>query len=376
MMDMAHSIADSTFAALKTWFPSGGWDGVPDMFGKVAIVTGSDSGIGLKTAEQLALHHAHVIMAVRNTDAAKQQVARIQEHSPWAKFTVMYLELSSYKSIRAFAEEFLASKLPLHVLVNNAGVLAPGPGHMTSEDGFEYTLAVNFFGPKYLTHLLLDRLKASAPSRIVNVASLGEMAGDIDWEDLGGSKLSHSGWQAYARSKLFLIMYSFDLNRRLRGTGVDVYAVHPGVVNSPGEGKSDKHYIMALLAYVGAHLNGQTEERGALSTLYAATEPRLQGRGGRYYGPNPFGLQVLGYAGGNTVERTPFNHYAKDPAACTQLYERASLLSRAAAAKSGDREAIQEMSQGNTEGLHTKAQGPTTLGSQGGFAPSAPGLRA
>ncbi|KAG2424334.1 hypothetical protein HXX76_014543 [Chlamydomonas incerta] len=152
-----------------------------------------------------------------------------------------------------------------------------------------------------------------------------------------GLELGSSGLTAYAASKLYLLMASRDLNRRLRGSGVDVFAVHPGIVSSPGEAKSDKSYPAAVLALVNARLHGQSELRGAMAPLFAATEPTLQGRGGTYIGPNAFRLQLFGWGGFNTAARSPVNWAARDAAECKRLYDetRAVLDSAAVAAGLG-----------------------------------------
>ncbi|PNH03830.1 Retinol dehydrogenase 12, partial [Tetrabaena socialis] len=254
-----------------------GWDpdrDMPDMFGKVVLVTGANSGIGFQTSRLLARNNAHVVMVVRDEDKGRRAVEDIKQEFTHAKLTMLQADMASLRSVRALADRLLASSSPLHVLINNAGVLAPGPFALT-EEGIETTLATNFYGPLYLTLLLLPRLRASAPSRVVNVASFGEMFGSVHWDDLRGINMGSSGLAAYAASKLYLIMASRDLNRRLRGTGVDIFPVHPGLVSTPGEAKSDKRYFISIADFVSSRLHGQSELRGALAPLFAATEPRL-----------------------------------------------------------------------------------------------------
>ncbi|GLC40817.1 hypothetical protein PLESTB_000019600 [Pleodorina starrii] len=300
-----------------------GWDpdrDMPDMFGKVVLVTGANSGIGYQTTRLLARNNAHVIMVVRDIDKGKKAIEDIKSEFSFAKLTLMQADMASLKSVRKLADDVLATGSPLHVLINNAGVLAPGPFTVT-EEGFELTLATNFYGPLYLTLLLLPRLRASAPARIVNVASFGEMFGKVHWDDLRGVDMSSSGLTPYAASKLYLLMVSRDLNRRLRGIGVDVFPVHPGIVSTPGEAKSDRSYLVSLSALINSRLHGQSALRGALAPLFAATEPKMQGRGGTYLGPNAFGLQLFGWGGFNTVAREPVNWAAKDAETCKQLYD-------------------------------------------------------
>ncbi|KAG2495651.1 hypothetical protein HYH03_006251 [Edaphochlamys debaryana] len=300
-----------------------GWDcdrDMPDMFGKVVMVTGANSGLGFQTARLLARNNAHVVMVVRDVDKGKKAVSDILSEFSHAKLSLMQADMGSLRSVKRLADDFLASSSPLHVLINNAGMLAPGPFE-TTEDGFETTHAINYYGPLYLTLLLLPRLRACAPSRVVNMASMGEVFGTIHWNDLRGVDMGSSGMKAYGASKLYTIMASRDLNRRLRGTGVDVFAVHPGIASTPGEVKSDKSYAMAVMAFVASRLHGQSELRGALPSLFAATDTSLQGRGGLYIGPNPLGLQLFGWGGWNTVARSPMSWEARDAVECKKLYD-------------------------------------------------------
>ncbi|GLI68154.1 hypothetical protein VaNZ11_012491, partial [Volvox africanus] len=163
-----------------------GWDtdrDMPDMFGKVVLVTGANSGIGFQISQLLARNNAHVVMVVRDIEKGKTAVEDIKKEITYAKLSLLQADMASLKSIRKLADDILATGSPLHVLINNAGVLAP-PGDELTEDGIEITHATNFYGPLYLTLLLLPRLRASAPSRVVNVASVGEMFGKVHWEDL------------------------------------------------------------------------------------------------------------------------------------------------------------------------------------------------
>ncbi|KAG2426441.1 hypothetical protein HXX76_011672 [Chlamydomonas incerta] len=163
-----------------------GWDpdrDMPDMFGKVVMVTGANSGIGFQVTRLLARNNAHVVMVVRDEDKGRKAAEDIRRDLPHARLTLLQADLASLASVKRLADEFLATGSPLHVLINNAGVLAPGPFAATG-DGFETTLATNYYGPLYLTLLLLPRLAASAPARVVNVASFGEAFGRVHWGDL------------------------------------------------------------------------------------------------------------------------------------------------------------------------------------------------
>lgn len=209
-----------------------GWsrDEIPDLTGKVAVVTGADSGIGYETTRYLLEHNAEVVMASRNKDLLRQSARDLEEECPGCTIHTKDVDMKSLKSVKSLANDVLAMGKPIHILINNAGKFLDEPFYVTPE-GFEHTLATNYFGHVYLTLLLMDRILSSGPSgRIVNVASIAEMYGQIDWDDLTGANAKTSGMPVYARSKLMLIMFSFELQRRLKLTGkkVDAFPVHPG----------------------------------------------------------------------------------------------------------------------------------------------------
>ncbi|KIY95843.1 Retinol dehydrogenase 13 [Monoraphidium neglectum] len=213
-----------------------GWDArihAPDQLGKVFVVTGANSGLGYETTLRLAERNALVVMAVRNTESGNRAAEAIRYQVRGAKLLVWHVNMASFRSVRAFASRVAASfPSGIHGLVNNAGVLnAPVSGAAaTSENGIEVTRAVDYFGPVLLTHLLLPSLAVAAPSRVVSVSSLGEALGALDWGDLRGLNSPASTFRAYGCAKLMLLMWTRELNRRLRGTGIDCFAVHPAVV--------------------------------------------------------------------------------------------------------------------------------------------------
>lgn len=292
-----------------------------NLVNKTFVITGGNSGIGLETARALLSKNAHVIVASKSRergDAAVQELK--QEASPEAKVECMQIDLASFSSIRQFAEDFEKRSLPLHVLVNNAGVFIP-PTDRTEED-FEVTLGINHFGPFYLTHLLLHNLEQNAPARIVNLGSVLEMTGRSDWRDvLQGKhgKDDRSGLGIYGTTKLFNIMLAKEYSRRLQGKGIDCLATHPGLADTPLYPKLDKSKPEAVAVNLFEKVFHQSSEDGAISTLRASTDPSLTGQGFKYFGPwykGPLQMHV-----GNEKERTPSNAIADDMQACKELYD-------------------------------------------------------
>lgn len=197
--------------------------------GKTVIVTGGNTGIGKATAEELSERGARVILACRDMVKGRSVMEEIKEKTGNNNLAVRKLDLASCKSIRAFAEQILREEPHIDILINNAGVMFV-PYQLT-EDGFELTFGVNHLGHFLLTNLLLDRIKASAPSRILVVASLGHLVGYLDFGDMMWKK-RYNSQLAYARSKLANIMFVKELGKRLVGTGVTVCSLHPGTINT------------------------------------------------------------------------------------------------------------------------------------------------
>lgn len=228
--------------------------------GRTCIITGANSGIGRATAIDLAGRGACVVLAGRSTERTAPVVEEIKAAGGDVRF--LHLDLSSLAAVRAAAEEFIAGGGPLHLLVNNAGVARH---RAVTKDGFEYTFGVNYLGPYLLTRLLLPTLEASAPSRIVNVASdVHRSVTAIDWEKLH-KRGSYVGFPEYKVSKLANILFTRELARRLAGTGVTAVAVHPGLV--------DTQIMRNAPAWVKIfmHSNMQTPEEGARTSIHCAT---------------------------------------------------------------------------------------------------------
>ena len=245
---------------------------IPDQHGRVAIVTGANSGIGAVTARELAAHGAAVILACRDTDKGARAAATMT-----GDVEVRQLDLADLASVRRFADGVER----VDVLVNNAGVMAV-PERRTA-DGFEMQIGTNFLGPFALTGLLIDRIT----TRVVTLSSAAHRAGKIDLADLNWSNRTYRRWSAYGQSKLADLMFSAELQRRLTAEGSSVLSVsaHPGFAST--ELQSHTESAQGPLLAWGTRLLGQSAEMGALPTLYAATSPDVEPGG--YYGPSGFG---------------------------------------------------------------------------------------
>jgi NAD(P)-dependent dehydrogenase (short-subunit alcohol dehydrogenase family) len=257
----------------------------------VAIVTGSNTGLGYDTARVLAARGARVVMAVRDTAKGDAAAARIRELSPGAEVTVHELDLGSLASVRAAAAELAAAHPRIDLLINNAGVMYP-PKQNTA-DGFELQFGTNHLGHFALTGLLLKNLLGVDGSRVVAVASIAHnIRAKIDFADLQWETRRYDRVASYGQSKLANLMFTYDLQRRLAAAKSKTIAVaaHPGVAATelvrhvPGAGLPGVSWLSGRL------LN--TSELGALPTLRAATDPAV--RGGQYYGPDGF-RELRGY---------------------------------------------------------------------------------
>ena len=200
---------------------------IPDQSGKIAIVTGANSGIGFEAAKALAAKGAHVVMACRNMEKGEKAVDDIRAATPAAQLALKQLDLADLGSVRTFAADYQAQHSQLHMLINNAGVMALP--YRTTEDGFEMQFGTNHLGHFALTGLLLPTLFATPGSRIVTVSSMAHQMGTIQFDDLGWEK-SYSKWRAYGMSKLANLLFTYELQRKLTAAGADTIAVavHPG----------------------------------------------------------------------------------------------------------------------------------------------------
>jgi retinol dehydrogenase 14 len=244
---------------------------------KVCLITGATSGIGKATAMGLASMGASIVMVGRDRGRGEAVMAEIKEKSGNASVDLMLADVSSQEQIRQLADEFKGAYPRLDVLINNAGVFRSK--RTTTEDGIETTFAVNHLAYFLLTNLLLDVLEASAPSRIVNVASGDHSNGTIDFDDLQGEK-GYKGAKAYSQSKLANVLFTYELARRLEGTGVTANCLHPGVVRTNfGSGVSGVFGFMvrALRPLM------ISPEKGAETSIYLASSPEVEGLSGRYF---------------------------------------------------------------------------------------------
>ncbi len=267
-----------------------------DIDGSTVLITGGNTGIGKETARALASQGARVIITSRNAERGRKALAEIREGSGRDDVEVMSLDLASFQSIRAFAKEFTARFDRLDVLVNNAGVVKTNVRGETA-DGFELMFGVNHLGHFLLTDLLLDTIKASSPARIVNLSSHGYMlaAEGLDFDDLQNEG-DFKGFALYGHSKLANIYFTSELARRLEGTGVTVNALHPGFVKTelghvrPEDReaqKTAKKSKSAKSAPSGPDMSKLPPplpvEEGALTSIYCASSPELEGVTGGYF---------------------------------------------------------------------------------------------
>ena len=246
-----------------------------DLDGRTFLVTGANTGIGKETARALAGRGARLFLACRSQDCGRRAIDEIAEQTGNRSLELLSLDLGDLGSVRRCAEAFLAAGEPLHVLINNAGVA--GARGMTAS-GFERAFGTNHVGPFLFTDLLLDRLRSSAPARIVTVASAAHYnAPGIDWEAVRRPARSLTGMREYSVSKLANVLHAQELARRLEGSGVTTYALHPGVIASD----IWRRVPWPLRPLMKARMDAP--EHGARTSLYCATAPEVAGESGQYY---------------------------------------------------------------------------------------------
>jgi NAD(P)-dependent dehydrogenase (short-subunit alcohol dehydrogenase family) len=249
------------------------------MHGRVCIVTGANSGIGKATALGLAQMGATIVMVCRDRAKGEEAQNEIKTKSGNDAVDLMLADLSSQESIRQLAENIQQNYKQLHVLINNAGVVHLSRGETV--DGFETMFAVNYLAPFLLTNLLLVRLKASAPARIVNVSSGSHESGYIKMDDLQ-SEQKYRFMRAYGQSKLALVLFTYELSNRLQGTGVTANCLHPGFVathiGQNGIGPVGRGIVKLIFSNLGI-----SPEEGAKTSIYLASSSEIEGVTGKYF---------------------------------------------------------------------------------------------
>ena len=262
---------------------------IPDQTGRVAVITGANTGLGYQTALALAEHGAQVVLAVRNLDKGKDAAARITAASPAADVALQELDLTSLESVREAAEQLRSDYDSIDLLINNAGVMWTPKS--TTKDGFELQFGTNHLGHFALTGLLLDRLLPVAGSRVVTVSSIGHrLLADIHFDDLQWER-RYNRVAAYGQSKLANLLFTYDLQRRLAARQTTIAAAaHPG--GSRTELTRSLPALIAPVFSVAEPFLAQDAATGALPTLRAATDPAVLG--GQYFGPDGF-AETRGY---------------------------------------------------------------------------------
>ena len=290
-------------------------DDIPPQAGRTVVITGANSGIGYEAARQLAAKGAHVVLACRDQAKGRGAIESITAAQPSASVELMELDLADLGSIRRFAAAALAACPALHVLCNNAGVMAIP--HRTTGDGFEMQFGTNHLGHFALTGLLLERLLATPGARVVTVSSGAHKFGVMHWDDLQGQR-SYGSWRAYGQSKLANLLFTYELQRRLvtAHAGLISVACHPGYAATNLQAAGPRMQGSSIGEAVWGFANrllAQSAAMGALPTLYAATAPEV--RGSDYIGPDGLGEQW------GHPKKVRSNSRSHDPEAQRRLWE-------------------------------------------------------
>lgn len=268
---------------LKDYVAGGACPSKATIPGKTVIVTGANTGIGKQTALELARRGGRVILACRDKEKCEAAAKDIRGETLNHHVTAHHLDLASLKSVREFAARIVEEEERVDILINNAAVMRCP--HWTTEDGFEMQFGVNHLGHFLLTNLLLDKLKASAPSRIINLSSLAHVAGHIDFDDLNWQARRYDTKAAYCQSKLAVVLFTKELSRRLQGTGVTANALHPGVART----ELGRHTGMHNSAFSSLTLGPifwllvKSPQLAAQPSTYLAVAEELEGVSGKYF---------------------------------------------------------------------------------------------
>jgi NAD(P)-dependent dehydrogenase (short-subunit alcohol dehydrogenase family) len=291
------------------------FDDIPDQTGRIAVVTGANTGIGFETARMLAQKGAHVVLACRTPEKGEAAALRIAATRPVGSATFAPLDLSDLDSVAAFASAIAAAHPRLDLLVNNAGVMVP-PLSRTKQ-GFELQFGTNHLGHFALGARLLPLLERTSGARVVVVSSSAQNLGRIDFDDLNWEHRSYSAWSAYGQSKLANMMFALELRRRLAQTGSElrVTAAHPGWTSTDLQRTSSFVRLLNPFFAMKPH-------DGALPTLRAATDPSAES--GSYWGPSRF-AEMNG-----PPARARISERAKDETVAKRLWDASEKLVRVA----------------------------------------------
>lgn len=294
---------------------------VPDLSGRLAVVTGANSGLGFGLAQRLSAAGAEVVMAIRNRAKGEAAIDRIRATVPAAKLTIRRLDLSSLASVAALGRELTAEGRPVDLLINNAGLMTP-PRREQTDDGFELQFGANHLGHFALTFHLLALLRAAPSARVVTVSSLAATQRNIDFDDVNAQR-GYKPMRSYGMAKLAQLMFAVELQRRSRrgGWGLTSNAAHPGLTKtnllsgaSYGRAKPTMQARLARLSWRIMPFMWLDVDEGIKPTLYAAVSPEAQG--GLYYGPRGF-YETVG--GGVTFAGMP--HLARSDADTRRVWE-------------------------------------------------------
>lgn len=286
-----------------------------DLTNKRVLITGCSGGIGFETARTLVQVGANLVMANRESGKSQEAYAKITQEFPDADITQLDLDLSSLASVRAFTDKYKEKYQDLHLLINNAGVMACPQGK--THDGFETQFGVNHLGHFVLTCRLADLLIASAPARVVNVSSAAHRRGTVNIEDPNFENREYDKWESYGQSKTANVLFSLELNNRLENAGVKSYSVHPGMIFTDLSRHLSKDDVQELEDRFAANpLTPKSVEAGASTSVWAATAEELEAHGGVY-------LEDCSVAKPNEGEHdnSGYSPHAKDEALAKQLWD-------------------------------------------------------
>lgn len=256
-----------------------------DLSGKLALVTGASSGLGVETARALAAKGARVVMAARDVPKIEQQAAAIRAKHPAAQLEVMELHLDKPASVRAFAKAFLAKHARLNMLVGNAGVMACPL--MRTAEGWEMQFATNHLGHFLLANLLLPALQAGAPSRVISVSSAGHQFSPVVFDDIHFERRAYDKWMSYGQAKTANILFALEFDRRFASRGVRAFSNHPGGIRTElGRHLTEEDIKLLTERSQQRASKGvmvwKNEQQGASTQVWGATAPELDGKGGLY----------------------------------------------------------------------------------------------